>query len=227
MGDARNDASGRQGRRRPHLSRGDRRELAILDSTARLLSEKPATKITIEEIAKGAGLSRPSVYFYFDSKQAIVDTALQRVMGNMLGTLAAVAADEQATAETSVVRLVDAMVDTWRTHSGLFTAAVDFVGRDISARNSWNRACEDAADGFSAVIERDRARGALNPEGDSRAMSLTTCWMLERCCYMTFSRDHTAADVTALRASLVFATRRILGLDLEPKYESSTTSPKR
>jgi AcrR family transcriptional regulator len=212
MGDAQNDASAARGRRRPHLSRGDRRELAILDSTARLLSEKPASKITIEEIARGAGLSRPSVYFYFDSKQAIVDTALQRVMTDMLGTLAAVVADEQATAEASVVRLVDAVVDTWRTHSGLFTAAVDFVGRDMAARNAWNRACEDAADGFNTVIERDRARGSLKPEGDSRAMSLATCWMLERGCYMTFSREHTTADVTALRTSLTFATRRILGL---------------
>ena len=60
------------GRRRGRPSKGDLKEAAILDTAWHLLAEKPVTAITIEELAAGAGISRSSFYFYFDSRDAVV-----------------------------------------------------------------------------------------------------------------------------------------------------------
>ncbi|MFT2015655.1 TetR/AcrR family transcriptional regulator [Streptomyces sp. 796.1] len=201
-----------RGRRRPRLSRGDRREAAILDSVVELLRERPARKITIEEIAKGAGLSRPSVYFYFDSKQAIIDAAVQRVMGTLLSTAAAVAGDEEVTLQASLDGLINNVLDTWVEHGSLFCAAIDYVGRDMEARIAWRDALEAGAVELAAMLERDRGRGLVKPGGDARALAVAAHWMVERNCYILFSREHTPAEEEALRTTMVLSARRLLGL---------------
>ncbi|MBB5939914.1 TetR/AcrR family transcriptional regulator [Streptomyces zagrosensis] len=201
-----------RGRRRPRLSRGDRREVAILDSVVRLLRERPARKITIEEIAKGAGLSRPSVYFYFDSKQAIIDAAVQRVMGGLLTTAAAVAGDADVTLEASLDGLIHNVLNTWVEHGSLFCAAIDYVGRDADARTAWRDGLEAGADELAAMLERDRSRGLITPGGDARALAVAAHWMVERNCYMLFSREHSAAEEDLLRATMVLTARRVLGI---------------
>ena len=74
-------AAGRtsRGRRRARPS-GDDRELAILATAERLLEERPLTDISVDDLAKGAGLSRPTFYFYFSSKDAVLLTLLDRVI---------------------------------------------------------------------------------------------------------------------------------------------------
>ncbi|MBC3989438.1 TetR/AcrR family transcriptional regulator [Streptomyces sp. AC563] len=217
-------SAGVRGRRRPRLSRGDRREAAILDSVVRLLRDRPARKITIEEIAKGAGLSRPSVYFYFDSKQAIIDAAVQRVMGSMLSTAAAAAGNEDITLEASLEGLINNVLDTWVEHGSLFCAAIDYVGRDLEARIAWRDVLEAGADELAAMLERDRARGLVKPGGDARALAVAAHWMVERNCYMLFSREHTKPEELALRTTMVLSARRILGLPEAPTEPGAAAS---
>ena len=57
--------------RRP-ARKGDLKEQAILATCERLLGEKPLGEIGVDELAAGAGISRPSFYFYFESKNAVL-----------------------------------------------------------------------------------------------------------------------------------------------------------
>ena len=59
---------------------GDDRERAILEAFERLLEEKALHAISIDEVARGAGISRPTFYFYFASKDAVLLTLLDRVV---------------------------------------------------------------------------------------------------------------------------------------------------
>ena len=51
---------------------GDDRELAILETAERLLDERSFAEISVDDLAKGAGISRPTFYFYFTSKDAVL-----------------------------------------------------------------------------------------------------------------------------------------------------------
>src|SRR5215213_5274814 len=73
-------ASGR-GRRGARAS-GDDRERAILDTAERLLEERPLAEISVDDLAKGAGISRPTFYFYFPSKDAVVLTIIDRLVAD-------------------------------------------------------------------------------------------------------------------------------------------------
>ena len=56
-------SSARARRRAPR--KGDLTEQAILDTAERLLADRSLASIGIDELAAGAGISRPSFYFYF------------------------------------------------------------------------------------------------------------------------------------------------------------------
>ncbi|MFC4856021.1 helix-turn-helix domain-containing protein [Actinophytocola glycyrrhizae] len=59
----------RAGRRRSAApSKGDLRELRILEVLGDLLAVRSFDSLTTGDIAERAGLSRASVYFYFSSK---------------------------------------------------------------------------------------------------------------------------------------------------------------
>jgi TetR/AcrR family transcriptional regulator, ethionamide resistance regulator len=56
-----------RGRRSARPS-GDDRELAILTTAEQLLKNRPLADISVDDLAKGAGISRPTFCFYFKSK---------------------------------------------------------------------------------------------------------------------------------------------------------------
>src|SRR5580698_1386132 len=65
-------------RRREGPSKGDLKKDAILDTAWQLLGVKPMTAITIDELSNGAGISRSSFYFYFDSRAAVIRALADR-----------------------------------------------------------------------------------------------------------------------------------------------------
>src|ERR1700709_772995 len=59
-----------RGRRAARAS-GDDRERAILSTAERLLEERPLGEISVEDLARGAGISRPPFYFYSPSTAGV------------------------------------------------------------------------------------------------------------------------------------------------------------
>src|ERR1700730_14270967 len=67
-----------RGRRSSHHS-GDDREQAILATAERLLQERPLADFSVDDLARGAGLSPPTFYFYFQSKNAVLLSLLDQM----------------------------------------------------------------------------------------------------------------------------------------------------
>src|SRR5688500_2944630 len=68
-----------RGRRAQRVT-GDDRERAILETAERLLEDRALAEISVDDLARGAGISRPSFYFYFPSKEAVLLTLLDRLV---------------------------------------------------------------------------------------------------------------------------------------------------
>ena len=66
-------------RRTPRVT-GDERERSILETFERLLGERSWHAISIDDIARGAGISRPTFYFYFASKEAVLLSLFDRIV---------------------------------------------------------------------------------------------------------------------------------------------------
>lgn len=65
------------------------REQAILDATTVVLSGKGYDLMTMDDVAGAVGISKPSLYKHFKSKEELVGQALIRLLDDALGYVAA------------------------------------------------------------------------------------------------------------------------------------------
>ncbi|WP_018152744.1 TetR/AcrR family transcriptional regulator [Leeia oryzae] len=72
------------------------REDAILDATTRILSGKGFDLMTMDDVANAVGISKPSLYKHFKSKDDLVGEAMVRLIDGALAFLADMPADLSA-----------------------------------------------------------------------------------------------------------------------------------
>src|SRR3954464_15979890 len=108
--------------RRPARPSGDDRELAILTTCEKLLAEKPLSAVSVDDLARGAGISRPTFYFYIASKDAVLLSLLDRV-GGEADVVAREAFDHPASGpRDGWRRVITAYYETFRAHRDLTLA---------------------------------------------------------------------------------------------------------
>ena len=145
--------------RRSSRPSGDDRELAILETAERLLEERPLAEISVDDLAKGAGISRPTFYFYFASKDAVLLTLLERVIGEADAALAKLI--ENPSAEESFWRNgINVFFETFGAHRAVCAAAVAAKTTGTAAQDLWATSMQRWIDHSTGVIEAERARGA-------------------------------------------------------------------
>ncbi len=104
-----------RGRRSARPS-GDDRELAILTTAERLLEERSFSDISVDDLAKGAGLSRPTFYFYFPSKDAVLLTLFERVIVEADSALESMVANPPTDLKTLWRIGINVFVETFGSH---------------------------------------------------------------------------------------------------------------
>jgi AcrR family transcriptional regulator len=182
-----------RGRRQTRPS-GDDRELAILATAERLLTEKPLSAISVDDLARGAGISRPTFYFYFASKDAVLLTLLDQVAAEAdAATRQAFAAPVSGVRE-GWRRAIAAYFETFRAHRALTLAWAEARSTNAEVRALWAQVLDAWVQRCAAAIQAERDRGAA-PEGvPARDLAVALNSMNERVLYATFSGDGPAVD---------------------------------
>ena len=145
--------------RRSTRPSGDDRELAILSTAERLLAERPLADISVDDLAKGAGLSRPTFYFYFPSKDAVLLTLFERVIVEADSALEGMASNPPADLKALWRIGINVFVETFGAHRAVSLAA-DAARTNKDLRDLWSRFMQKWVGHITAVIEAERARGA-------------------------------------------------------------------
>lgn len=198
-------------RRAERLSKGDQRERELLDSAEAVLASTDARDLTIEAVAVGAGLSRSSVYFYFDGTDAIIDALVERASAEMIATFAPTGNGDVPGLGAFAESATHAVFTSWRRHKAVFLAAAERSTRDSSFRRRWIHINEQFADALADVVEAERSRGTLPHTMDAQQAASLVCWMVERNCYLLFSRRHTAREEKELQKAIIELTMLAFG----------------
>src|SRR5690349_9121048 len=127
-------------RRRPR--KGDEKEAAIVQTAWRLLSQQSLSSITIDQLASGAGISRPTFYFYFDSREAVI-RALAAQVAEELRQQAKPAPPPGGTAEEVIRQGVQSYLDRWRRQGPILRAMVPLYEADPKLREFWDTISEE------------------------------------------------------------------------------------
>jgi TetR/AcrR family transcriptional regulator, ethionamide resistance regulator len=189
-----------RGRRRQRPS-GEDRERAILETAEQLLQERPLGEISVDDLARGAGISRPTFYFYFASKEAVLLTLLDRLVEE---ARAGIELERLAQEPVEVLRRGLASVhETFREHRAVALAAAEMRATSAEVRELWDHIMEGFVAETTAAIEGELMRGAAPAGIDARDLAIALNLMNERVFQATLSGEGPAMSDESVLDSLV------------------------
>lgn len=142
----------------------------ILDAVERLLGRYGYQKMTLDDIAREAGVGRRTIYLHFPSKEEVALRSIDRVVERVLVRLQGIAEDDTLPTPERLRRMlvariltrIDAVRDYHESLDSLFEAL-----RPAYMRRR-GRYFEAEAALFGRVLEAGRREGALSlPEGET------------------------------------------------------------
>jgi AcrR family transcriptional regulator len=178
--------------RRTSRSTGDDRESAILATAAQLLERRAFSEISIDDLARGAGISRSTFYFYFRSKEAVLLTLLDRVSSNVEKALEDPLGRLAESPVQHVRECVGAMYTTFASHRAVMVATAEARHTDAEVRRWCADMMEVWVGRITRAIEAERARGAAPAGPRARDLATALSSMNDRVLYATFTGDEPA-----------------------------------
>ncbi len=190
---ATNGTASARGRRTKRPS-GDEREHLIRETMASLLSQKQLHEISIDDLASGAGISRSSFYFYFESKEAVLlslmDTIVQQADA---ASDAARAAIEQDPARFLREALA-AYVTVFGAQRGVVLACTQAAATNQEVRALWNIVRERWVQMAENGIIAERERAGLPATLPARELAVALLSMNEGVMYSAFAGEQPSID---------------------------------
>ncbi len=175
--------------RRERRARGDDRERGILESAERLLESRPFHEISIDDLARGAGISRPTFYFYFPSKEAVLLTLLDRVISE--ANVARDAAVQRFTEDPAggCREAITAFFDAFGRHRAVTLAGAEARATNPEVRVLWGQVMEEWVRYTATMIDLERERGAAPAGTPARELAIALIHMNERVMYTALAGD--------------------------------------
>ena len=174
--------------------RGDRRRDELLAAVERALARRPLSALSIAEIARAAGTTRSTFYFYFANKQAAVFALLQDIFFRQSVEATAILQRDGDRLDNLAAALGQT-VHGWRAHRSLMLAALEARATDPEASASWD-GWIDLYVAFLAGFIRDERTSGHAPAGPdeellARVLIAANERMLER--HLRADQDEAAA----------------------------------
>ncbi|MCV7301706.1 TetR/AcrR family transcriptional regulator [Mycobacterium barrassiae] len=176
--------------RRSARPSGDDREQAILATLERLLEDRPLAEISVDDLAKGAGLSRPTFYFYFPSKDAVLLTLMSRIIAE---------ADERADEAlgpmdagvdpTGSWRAINALFETFGAHRSVMLAGWAARPTKPEIQSMWSQFMQKWIDYVTDSIQAERDRGAAPETVPARDLAIALNLMNERTMFAAYAAE--------------------------------------
>jgi AcrR family transcriptional regulator len=183
-----------RGRRGTRVS-GDDRERAILETAEQLLEEKPLSEISVDDLAKGAGISRSTFYFYFPSRDAVVLTIIERMIPAITAASRPEAmAQLPENPRAGLTQLLEEIYDAFLERKAVVLAAAALRTSNTEAQELWEAIMDRWISDAAAIIEVERAR-AVAPQGlPARDLATALVQMNERVQFATFVSEKPSLD---------------------------------
>ena len=162
-----------RGRRSTRLV-GDDRQRAILATAERLLAERPLADFSVDDLAKGAGISRPTFYFYFPSKNAVLLSLLDQVNTRAHAALTALSGNVSGEPATVWRARIEAFFEMSGSHRAVAVAGAAAKATNPEVRQVWSHFQPVA--GFNSVV----AKNGYSPNNMADVMTMywIFCWQV-------------------------------------------------
>ncbi|WP_025735981.1 TetR/AcrR family transcriptional regulator [Mycobacterium genavense] len=177
-----------RGRRASHHS-GDDRKRAILATAERLLEARPLGDFSVDDLAKGAGISRPTFYFYFQSKNAVLLSLLDQMNGKAHAALKALRAKLSGDPATLWRDRIEAFFEVSGSHRAVAVAGAAAKSTNPEVRALWATLMQKWIAFTTTAIKAERDRGAAPDTVSAEDLSVALNMLSERVMAATFTAE--------------------------------------
>jgi AcrR family transcriptional regulator len=202
-------------RRATQQPKGDSRERQLLTAARSLIEQDRFVGASVTELAAAAGVSRPTFYFYFKSKDAllasVIDVTQSQIAAGLDAALRAPGPPVQRLAAA-----IEAAADVWWEHRYTMSAAIALA----ASMPELERRMMAAMDGINAHCVELFLTYGTTPERDDRtaaeALIGTLALLNERALSHAVTGADDRADLIPVQRRLLAIWQRTLGLPEDP-----------
>ena len=173
---------------------GDERIQAILTNAEELLGQRPLTDISVDDLARGAGISRPTFYFYFSSKEAVLLTLAERIIEEADANVAGINPAAMTSPAESWRAVIKAYFDAFGSHRALTVALSSMQGTSPELDQRWSEVTENWVSNTTLGIEAERTRGAAPNTIPARDIAIALNLINQAMMRATFTGQQPAVD---------------------------------
>jgi AcrR family transcriptional regulator len=171
-------------------------EREIVDAAEALLRERPFRELTVDDLMRRTGLSRPSFYVYFRDRHDLVLRVVERI-GTELFEMSERWYSGTGEGSALIREAIDGVVGVFADHGPVLRALADAAAEDPRVEKAYTELIERFVTATARHIEREMAAGRVLPlDAEETANALT--WMMERYLQLKLGRtpDVPAAPIT-------------------------------
>jgi AcrR family transcriptional regulator len=172
--------------RRSARASGDERERAIMRTAEELLQTRPLSQISVDALARGAGLSRSAFYFYFPSKDAVVLALVEQLVREAGGALDDML-QRAGLGRHSWRDDIAIFYEIFGAHRAVIQAAVELSATNEEAQNLWAQITEGWVAQVAEGIDQERRSGIAPAGVSARALATALVQMNERALRSVFT----------------------------------------
>jgi TetR/AcrR family transcriptional regulator, ethionamide resistance regulator len=159
----------------------------VISNALRLAEKGSFRDLTIDEIARSAGVSRPAFYTHFSDKEELLLVAVGEV-SEQLYEMADRWWHGVGPPAQRVRQAIEGVVSVYAGEARLLRIAAEVATYDDDVRALWLDIAERFIEATAAHIRSEQEVGLIPRTLDPRSTAEVLFWMAERCCYMYLGR---------------------------------------
>ena len=154
-------------------------QTAVREAMLELISNKSFKDVTVDELARAAGLSRTAFYFYYPDKNAVLRSVSEEVAAELYRE-----ADRwwhgEGPPEQVVRTALEGIGSVYARHAGILRAALEATTYDPDFDSFYRGVVQRFIDATAEHLRDERAAGRLRSI-DPKSSAEALVWMVERC----------------------------------------------
>jgi AcrR family transcriptional regulator len=187
-------------------------EREIVDAAEALLREKPFRELTVDDLMRRTGLSRPSFYVYFRDRHDLVLKVFEHIGGELF------AMSERWYKGTGdgpllVREAIDGVVGVFAQHGPVLRALADAAADDPRVEDAYTALLQRFVDATARHIETEIDAGRILPLDPVQTATALT-WMMERYLQLALGRGPSVPVEQVAAALTTIWSRAMYGKNL-------------
>ncbi len=161
-----------------------------MEAAEALLREKPFRELTVDDLMRRTGLSRPSFYVYFRDRHDLVLKVVEHIGGELFA-MSERWYEGTGDGQTLIREAIEGVVGVFAEHGPVLRALADAASDDPRVEAAYLAVIQRFVDATARHIEEEIAAGRIMPlEPVPTATALT--WMMERYLQLHLGRPQPA-----------------------------------